>query len=85
MLGKKSTDEIEKILSNNYVFHLASGETNPELICFRELLEFKNDWKYVITKGRHSLPLGLILVGKMTMYTGSVNANCATLIENLMY
>ena len=35
----------------------AAGDSNPELICLRELLEFKNDWKYVINKGRHSLPL----------------------------
>ena len=35
----------------------ASGIVNPELICLRELLEFKSDWHYTILKGRHNLPL----------------------------
>ena len=35
----------------------AAEIANPELICLRELLEFKSDWNYAILKGRHSLPL----------------------------
>ena len=36
---------------------LASETANPELICLRELLEFKSDWSYAVFKGRHTLPL----------------------------
>ena len=35
----------------------AAGLDNLELICLRELLEFKQDWHYAIFRGRHSLPL----------------------------
>lgn len=36
---------------------VSTSAANSELICLRELLEFKSDWHYVILKGRHSLPL----------------------------
>jgi hypothetical protein len=35
----------------------AAEIANSELICLRELSEFKSDWHYAILKGRHSLPL----------------------------
>lgn len=47
-LANQATPEFWKV---------STSEANSELICLRELLEFKSDWHYVILKGRHSLPL----------------------------
>ena len=32
----------------------AAEIANPELICLRELLEFKSDWNYAILKGNRN-------------------------------